>query len=194
MSQISISPNAQEGDIYFQGSWAEAYSGTTGTLLKLAADNQTFYSVLSTIYYIHRGFIAFPLTSIPAGSVVTAVHLKMRITLDSGMTGYFNLGTQSDTLVADDYNNVTTTNYATLAGDGATSYRDITFNDAGIAYIQAIIGGTAKFCIRSNYDENNIAPAPGGTAQWWNQTYATVSERPLLVVTIRDSSFLMNFV
>jgi len=184
-SPLAISPT-EEGDIRANNAvWATARNATTGTLDKVTTENQRVFSLKSGNYYIQRGFMAFALTSIPASATITAVSLRLLEGSGTGIDTYIDLGTQSDTLVADDYNNVTDTSYATYTGIGSPQLENLTFNAAGIAKVQELIGSTLKLCLRDEFDHTNSAVIgnENENALWKNITYATENQRPLLTVT-----------
>jgi len=140
-------------------------------------------------YFCRRSFLQFDLSVIPAGQTVTGVVVNVTgITNNEGNVVIME-GTQDDILVDANWNAFSGTGFADVAWkkyvDPDLNLNVFTLNAAGIAYVESVLGGTAKFCLReldSDYDD--VAPIIEGPDNGMAYSeYAVESFRPYIVVT-----------
>lgn len=131
------------------------------------------------------------LSTIPGAATITAAILKMTSYDAAESIMCVQAGTQADPMTTADFNNFTGTEFGhvtwALGGGGVPAPNQITFNATGLAYLNTVLGGTAKLCLREfTYDYSNSAPAPGPPYfrnGMWYQNTATVANRPHLDLT-----------
>lgn len=174
--------------------WATARGAATGQDL----DDTSSTEVAATAslrsganYHIWRSWLFMDLSTIPLTATITACVLKLMSydTAESIMTVVE--GTQADPLTTADFNNFTGAEFGhvtwALGGGGVPAANQITFNATGLTYLNTVLGGTAKLCLREyTYDYLNVAPAAGPPYfrnGMWYQNTATVANRPHLDLT-----------
>jgi len=115
---------------------------------------------------ITRSFFDFDLSSIPAGAIITAVSLVVQGYVQHDTQVTIQQGTQHIPLVDADFDNFSGVYFGKITWDadagGVPVANTFTFNAAGIAYIQSVVAGTAKLCMR-DYDYDSANHDPGGT-------------------------------
>lgn len=125
-------------------------------------------------FVIFRAGLVFDISSIPAGSTITAVTLSLIPWLDESDTD-FNIVIVSgadlaDTLVETDYGDLlddivsrgVLSTLTMVLGD----YNNIVLNSSGIADVQSAIGNNARFGIRSSRDISSTTPKLNGANAW----------------------------
>lgn len=196
-------------------SWALARAAAGGAAFN--AQNSSYMGYGSNnagdanTYYIYRTFLGhFDLSGIPAGAQILSAILSVystataSYTLGGGTTANNSAvlvaGTQASPLTTADFGAVGSTElasnriaYSTFASSG---YKDFTLNAAGLAHLQAAIGGSAKFAVRSGYDFDNVTPAntgySGGIAYFSDQT-GTANDPKLVIVYSLDRAATDGF-
>lgn len=135
-------------------------------------------------YTFWRSFFAFDLSSLAAGTV-KAVTLTLRGSNFAESAVSVQQGTQAGVLTTADYNAFSGDffDHQEMALDSVV----FTFNAAGLAYIQTVLGATAKLCARE-YDKDYLDVNFGLFETYKNGCYfaeeATVAYRPTLSITI----------
>lgn len=137
----------------------DAYNAQTGVASLCYADGT------SADKYIDRSFFYLDLSSIPSNAeIVSATFQVYVVAASSGAGGsiYVVEGTQAATLTTADFDACgstafvdTPTNFSALT---TSAYNTFTLNAAGLAYLKSRFGSTAKLCLRSSFDINNVAP------------------------------------
>jgi hypothetical protein len=122
-------------------------------------------------YTIHRMYVEWDTSIIPAGSIVTAAKIKLFLALDLTDNDFDITVLNGQPLNPADPPVVADYDYLLYAGNGGTlntsllgaGYNNIVLNATGMGWINT--GGITKLCIRSS---NDIADTPeGGTGSSW---------------------------
>ncbi len=128
----------------------DAASGNTGT----TSYAWVFYN--GSFYKIGRAFITFDLSAL--SGTITAAQIENSFDLTRVLC--VQLGTQSDPVVDGDYDAFTGNYFGKNVVGGSGDYI-IPFDEAGVAYLNSVMGGTVKLCVRNyTYDYLNVDPAP----------------------------------
>lgn len=134
------------------------------------------------LYYVNRTFLYFDLSSIPAGSKIKSAVLGVVGNSQNDSSVRVYKGTQEDPLVDSDFDAYEGYPFALctwqiyVAPDFNTNL--MTLSSGGRSYIQGVIGGTAKFCLRedtkdrANEAPTILAPLNGvNFAKWTDEDY-----------------------
>ena len=173
-------------------SWSAARSAasadTTGAAgVKALGLSATYYA---GSYYIDRGFLQFD------GVFTGYTQLRLHAVDGSGnsdtkaheCTGDSTVvicqGSQTHagdgTIPKSDYSSFLTTEFGRGDYDDAGALV-ITFNAAGLAYLAAQSGGTAKFCLRPAKDFDNVTPTVPNNGDFGSVDCSSAAMRPALV-------------
>jgi len=133
---------------------------TTTSRLSIYAGYENPPAPLTYYYHIGRAFLNFDLSSL--SRTVTGVTLRIYSNNSSdAIRMIVQKGTQGDsTLIDDDYSSFEEPIFSDLTINSEyKSKNDFIFNEAGISYINSVIGDKAKLCLREYaHDYLNIAP------------------------------------
>lgn len=167
------------------------YTGTSTYLLGYGSANAGD----SFNYFLYRALMAFDISSIPAGSVILSAVLDLYVTTvysTGGGTTANNsavlvAGTQASTsvLANSDFSQLGSTalaNRLSYAAMTTGAYNSFTLNAAGLAQLQAALGGIAKFGCTTGYDFDNVAPSSGNYSGALANTADNASNKPRLTV------------
>lgn len=175
MAQITIDISADSNGVISNAgllSWNAARTENPAKEVSNFITNAT--SEAAGGFQCGRFFGFFSFASVPAGSKITSATLVHPVsgnkTVTAGGAIHIVSHVATDPIGVNDY-----LNYSTLNGDtsfGTVNFDDvntstttnISFNATGIAYLQTVIGGTAKIGLRSSFDMDNSAPS--GTSQY----------------------------
>lgn len=146
-------------------------------------------SVIALNYDIIRYFAAFDLSAAGlAGATVKAVSLLLCCAqMGDGKSLSVQQGTQSDPVITGDYDEFTGDSFANteivIDVYPLCRFNELVFNAGGIAYIQSVIDGTAKLCVREyTHDYLNEAPAAANQVNaYWAKAAGDL--RPRLSIT-----------
>jgi hypothetical protein len=144
-------------------SWSAARNAATGT----GAGTNRFLTVATSIngtMTASRSFMPFSLLGVPgiAGGRLWFSGLSSQPSSDT--VGLFQ-GTESNSISTSDFAAFTGPELATRIknpqpyGSGAT----LNLNSSAVSYLNSLNGGTAKFCVRTGDDIDNITPTGFGT-------------------------------
>lgn len=188
---------------YVRGSnWTDIRDGTTATaLVRNQNDNYVWvqYGSGTSDRSINRYFFTFDTSGIGTDSITSATlsayYLAHGSTANSGNNVYE--ASNADTIIEADYNNTTTTAYATAKGHADitnNAYNDYALNATGIASINKT--GTSHFAIREiYYDAGGTDPVVDINA-YFNitlQYYTGTTRDPKLVVEHEVGSAIKSF-
>jgi len=191
--EVTILSSSSDGWIRgYGGTWDAARSDVTGNQVSAAqADESNAISgYYSSGYHVRRTFLSFDLSALPAsGKTVTSVIVGVTGMHANNTDVTIQKGTQHDPLEVDDilafegspFTSLTWKKY--ISPDLNTN--TFTLNAAGIAYIQSVMGGTAKFCLREkDHDYDDVSP-PGASSQngMAYSEYPTETFKPYITVT-----------
>jgi len=161
----SVNPDAAAGNVCLYNNnavYATARSAATGTLRGTLSIGQ---SPPGATFQVERGFVQFDTSDIPDDAVITSAVLHLRgsqdastddfnIVIQSGMPTYphspLAVGDYDMTHYSGNYGQMNTADF--IIGDNP-----ITLTADGLDLINKV--GTTKFCLRSDEDINNSAPA-----------------------------------
>lgn len=159
------------------------YAGARGASSADAAYTHLSRNEKVGTYGVQRGFLP-ALVDIPAGSTITSVVAKLYYDGTRNTTyddvSQFTVSTQTDptALAVADFDNLTLDSPTLFAESAAWStwsavaFTSITFNAAGIAYFNSVIGTYAKIVARASRDIANTTPAESSylSINWANET------------------------
>jgi len=172
---------------YQDATWATCYGATSSNWTpapETETDGAVWARYTGMLYRIVRAFISFDLSAIPAGAIVTICTIRLRNYGTPNCDVTIQEGTQGSPLSWLDYD-AFTGSYFDLLTWGAT-YNSFTLNTAGIAYIQSVVGGTAKVCLREHVHDY-LNSAPGAAEDWQAGLYwsgaAQANRRPRMTLT-----------
>jgi len=151
-----------------EGLWATARNtpGTLTVIIDTAGGSSPTARTFSSNYYVYRSFLYFDLSALPGGATVTSAVVTVRGFNDASSQVCIQQGTQTGTdnsgLVIGDWNAFTGTPFAIFDWiTGNDPRNELTFNAAGITYVESVAGSVAKFCLRE-YDKDYSDVAPLG--------------------------------
>lgn len=197
MAQVTINASAGDGRVFDNdATWATARSNTVGD----TADSAFLIAQANkdngdSTFTINRGFIPFDTSSIPTGSTITAVDLKLYVASKDdeetgGEIGVIQTTQASISAIATgDYDNLTLNSptegatRVTIAAISTSAYNTISLNAAGRGFVNP--GGSTLLGIRHSRDIDNSTPG-GSTDSARNRIVCQVSEDanpPQLVIT-----------
>lgn len=191
------------------GSWSAARSASTGSSAD-GTSSQAFGAYVSydawdwSTYAIARGYLPFDLSSIPSGSVITAIDLVVKpYAVWSGAGGYLCVCSSSQaslsSLATSDYGNTGgSTEYASrtlFSAFTANTAKTISLNASAISAATVGSGGKLLICLRASQDLDNSQPSSGtysGIGLDYSERTGTADDPYLLVtystaVTASDS-------
>lgn len=160
--------------------------GVNNLLNTLAGGNS--YSYDGANYTITRNWFHYNITSVPTNATVISAFLRLpgtsthnANTNSDTITILQSTVTSNDTLATSDWTKYGSTSFGTLAfaSYNNAANNDIALNASGISYLQSVVGGHAKFAIRTANDI--AATTPTGynvetanyTGQLLSITYST---------------------
>jgi hypothetical protein len=166
MAQVTV--NAKSGSKAVTSAtdaWATVRAAAAGA----DAYANSWFIMSNTGYTIVRGFLNFDISSIPAGSTITGVTLVHpvigNLTNTDGCSTVFAASTNSDPIVAADYDLITLnspTEYSRTAWTGisAVTSTNITLAAAAVTDVQTALDTSAlvKIVGRCSRDVDNSAP------------------------------------
>ena len=129
-----------------------------------SAFNAITARTFSSNYYLYRSFLYLDLSSLPPGATVISAIVTVRGFTSANSQVCIQQGTQTGTdntgLVAGDWNAFTGTPFDVVNWiTGNFPRNELTLNAAGLAYIESVVGGVAKFCLREyDSDYSDVAP------------------------------------
>jgi len=150
----TVYSSTADGYVYnaSSGTWSTVHDAFGGT----AVSNSSHYPYsMSTSYsggptiLIFRSFFYYVLTGL--SGTVTACSEFLYGYSQNGSTVMAQLGTQSATLAAADYNAFSGSSFGNTAAWSLTGYNEIAFNAGGISAAQTALGGTMKICNRESH-------------------------------------------
>lgn len=133
-------------------------------------------------YAVTRAFLNFDLSS--WSGLVKAVTLRIYGKGTKTSAVMVQQGTQGDhSLDLGDYTSFAGSSFANVIWQANDVANDFIFNESGIAYIQSVLGGKAKFCLRNrSYDYLNVDPNDGSISSIYDaHGHAICSEDRLMV-------------
>lgn len=138
-------------------------------------------------YNFYRSFLYFDLSSAPAGVTSVELHLKaLLIDWQEYQSVYVQEGTQAASLSTADYDAFTGNPLGDFNVDNDVvnpTIVNMPMNGTGLAYIQGVIGGMAKLCLRE-YDHDFIDDdswlGTGGDYGLYFSEAASEGDRPFL--------------
>lgn len=134
------------------GTVHDAASGHAGKMGGASCSAWIFYN--GSWWTIARGFCTFDLSAL-SGTVIAA-QIENSLSLTQVLS--VQQGTQSDPVVDADYDQFTG-NYFGKNTVGDATAQIIPFDEAGVAYLNSVLGSTAKLCLRDyTYDYLSVAP------------------------------------
>lgn len=161
---VQVISTTQDGSIRTDGyDWTTARNAASGNLPQhtIWYDTEGIMAEQTAGLYfrIRRSFFQFDLSAYAGRSIKTA-SLNITYHTNHESDACAQEGTQSDTLVNADIDNFTGPLFGTATwGAGLNT---ITFNAAGIAYLQSVIGAIAKICCREHaHDYLDVTPGVG---------------------------------
>ena len=185
---FTILSNTTDGHIgRTGGTWDQCRNATDGTGYNDASTDYVWAARAAFVVGIRRvtrSFFDFDLSSISSSLTVTAVTLKIRKTGSRSDVISIQQGTQNISISTADFDQFTGLFFATQSW--TDTFNTFTFNAAGIAYIQSVLGSTAKLCARE-YDHDYLDVEPGiGITYAGGMYYADTpldDDKPLLTIT-----------
>lgn len=140
--------------------WANVHDATEGSS---SLDTGAYMAVMiqasyaSGEYTIIRSFFYYDLAGF-SGTATACSHYVMGY-LRNAQNVIAQQGTQSSTLIVDDFDSFTGTSFGANTTWATDSYNSIVFNATGLSYVNSVVGSTAKICLREqDYDYGNTAP------------------------------------
>ncbi len=162
-----------------EGVWATARNTPSSLIVDISTSGYSSPTArtFSSNYYVYRSFLYFDLSALPGGATVTSAVVTVRGYTDATSQVCIQQGTQTGAdnsgLVIGNWNAFTGTPFAIFDWiTGNDPRNELTFNAAGISYIESVAGSTAKFCLRE-YDSDYLDVAPTGNDK--NSMYFSVS-------------------
>jgi len=168
---------AGDGQVYNNpgsGTWTQCRDATDGTVVNYT-DAVTYFVIADPNPVVGRSFYPFNTASLTAAAIITTGANKFHWQFNSWgadvgtrptITIVASTVTSTTVLALADFNNFGTTEFTNTRFDTAGKVADtdytITLNTSGDAAISKT--SFTKFCIRTNFDIDNSAPA-GGSAQ-----------------------------
>lgn len=178
-------------------SWATLRSaGSATNVNKAVTNNWAVYNdgavTGDPTKYIYRFLGCADLSSISAAATATAVVFRFYPTTEfhsagGGFTVVGSSQASATDLVVADYGTVGSTEYIasrqTYAGLALNADNDLTFNAAGIAAVQAALGGTFRIALRGGHDLDNTAPSLNTNSGFLMNHADAASHKPSLIIT-----------
>ena len=184
-----------------ESSWAAARATETPSVYYSGNEVYRYWAMGEGVdppdYSVSRTFMEFDLSAIAPGTSVVSATLTIQ-GYDSGQGDYgpdahgdvvVQQGQQSTPPVAADFNAYTGPYFGRVTWTVDTYFNPspniFTFNATGINYLESILGGNAKFCLRG-YDRDYLNVAPGATKrEYWNGMYFTLLGHPEFMPVLR---------
>lgn len=169
-----------------EATWALARDNPTGdgsTDTSQYYDNAAVAYLLIGRFYVFRSWLDFDLSSLNPGDTVDSAVLTLTRRGVKQTEICIQQGTQTLPLDNTDFQAFTGAYFSKEAM--TSSQVDFTFNAAGRAYLESVLGATAKFCIREyTFDYLDVQPTDQihGAGIYYRES-PTESNRPLLTVT-----------
>jgi len=155
-------------------------------------DYSVYLGQYPALFHVARGAVMFSLATIPPGADILSATLSLYGENDTSTTDFdvvlVSGADLADTLVLADFGDLL--DEITSFGSFNTSafvledWNVITLNATGIAVLQAAIGGTVRFGVRSSLDISATPPA-GQDFVYFYGTDATASKKPKLTITYK---------
>jgi hypothetical protein len=191
-SVIDITSAASDGYVECSPAttWANARAGTGSLFVAATITSTQMRASFTTSYAVYRSFFAFSLTGVSGTvSAATFTLTKFSTSTETGDLCLFQ-GSQADTLTTADFAAFGATELATRVASPTTTGGTAVFtlNAAGLAYLNSVGAGTAKFCVRIALDVDNTAPTTNLTNQFAASEHATPAYRPNLHVTFSGAT------
>lgn len=182
----TIYPYSDEGIYVNNASWSTTHDATSGTL----RGGATSYVSLQIGYTIDRAFFTFDTSAIGSGNTVNSASVSLYIYYKtSNVAGYsYNVysSTNSDTIVAGDYDLAGTTAYSTAISHSsisATGYNTWSLNSTGMSAIN--VTGKTHVSMRE-YEHDVLNSAPSSDTMYfafYSSRQSGTSQDPYLTVT-----------
>ena len=135
-------------------------------------------------YIVNRIPVIFDLSSFPSGTITAAKLFFYTSGGDSSVSA--QEGTFGTSPAAADFDSFTGSTFGTVDISSATDeFKSISFNAAGITYLQGVLGSTAKIMLRE-YEHDYLNSAPASSTSFDNNVHlfgSGVSTSPFLVLT-----------
>ena len=146
------------------GTWSSVHDATSGD----SFTDSTYIGISvgddAGVKAIERGFLCFDLSALLPGYIIDSCSLHCY--LQSGgspvntATTIVQEGTFPIPASVADFDSFTGSSFGEITASGLSwSWIEISFNAAGIAYIQSVLGGNAKLCVRE-YDHDYLDVIP----------------------------------
>lgn len=194
-SSTTVYSTSADGDVLeTDDNYANAHDAGTGTTVNDAADTtitRNRKAASSPLYRIARAFLYFSV-GLTSDDTVTAVTLSLYgEDSNEDNAGHSDMclyeGTQGASLATSDYDAFDTTlftagTYSYEFPMAEDDYTDATLNASGIAYVESVKTGTAKFCLRSKGDVDDATPTGNNRQSFWTNEKGA-GFYPKLVIT-----------
>jgi hypothetical protein len=154
---ISLSSNDGWVQALDKSTWQEARDAATGNDSTRSGQNRyatAFGGYKPWDYNMGRAFFDFVLNQAP-GTVIVKAELHLYGYSNGGISACVCQGTQSASLDRPDYDAFTGLLFDSIVSWNASGWNIFDFNALGLAYINSIITGTAKICLRE-YDHDYL--------------------------------------
>lgn len=140
---------------YGSGGWASVHDAGSGQNIRDAfAYHAAAADRIDPTIWIRRSFLSFDLSNIPTDAIIVSCSFFCSLYVEGTPSGNTKVLLQKGTFpipasVAD-FDSFTGASFGDVTGSSPLSYApaEIIFNSTGIAYIQSIIGETARLCMR----------------------------------------------
>ncbi len=155
----TVYSSTADGYVYkTSADWASLRAATSGTMGSTNSNKDDgLMGMFAGVYYISRCFFYYSLASL--SGIVSAVTENIYGFSQNTSASCTQLGTQADTLEANDFDNFIGNLYASVSSWSKTAYNVFTYNAQGIIDIQSAMGGSFKTCARDHtYDYQNSTP------------------------------------
>lgn len=176
-------------DGYVQGGnadWATIHDATTaGTVNTTGADLYAQAHLATPTYYIARSFMYYSLTGLSGVAPVISCSEYVYVATKVGTpTMCTQKGTQSDSLVGDDFDNFSGSYYGTKLSVNS-QYNAISYGAQGLSDVGGALGGVFKTCIRDySNDYSNSAPTGGNYTPFRSADDTSGTKDPYLYITL----------
>lgn len=161
--EFSITSEVGDGWMYHRSfDWTLLITSPTGTYLGPSAQNR--YNIAGwrqwfTDYELNRGFVAFDLSTIPAGAGIVSCIVRIFPYMNDDGNVSILQSAWVDPLALGDWDSSSGSPFDTISW-ATGAYNDFTLNSAGLNYVKSKFGARAAFCLRE-YDHDVMMFDPG---------------------------------
>jgi len=161
----TVYSGTEDGQAYASNAdWTTVHDATTGNVNATVADSgnccSSYYA--SSKIYIIRAYLVFSLAGL--SGTLSSCSVNLYGSWNGESTVGVMQGTQSDTLVGNDFDAFSGSVWGTSGPWSTSSYNAISFNSTGLTAAQNALGGTFKVCCRES--SHDIANSSCGTSNY----------------------------